>query len=87
MSRPHVGLTPVRARLNCPLSRLEKRAAAAATQAVSSASQSLRELVGAIARPHVGLTPVRALLHCPLSRLEIRAAAAAVQPVSSASQQ
>eukprot|EP00966_Prymnesium_polylepis_P098242 2275339-Prymnesium_polylepis.1 len=39
-SRPHVGLTPVRARLYCPLGRLEVGAAAAAVQPVSSASQS-----------------------------------------------
>eukprot|EP00966_Prymnesium_polylepis_P291684 6736901-Prymnesium_polylepis.1 len=37
---PHVGLTPVRARLHRPLSRLEIRAAVAAAQPASSASQS-----------------------------------------------
>eukprot|EP00966_Prymnesium_polylepis_P263742 6093285-Prymnesium_polylepis.1 len=39
-ARPHVGLTPVRASLHCPLGRLETRAAVAAVQPVSSASQS-----------------------------------------------
>eukprot|EP00966_Prymnesium_polylepis_P013078 301425-Prymnesium_polylepis.1 len=40
IARPHVGRTPVRAHLPCPLSRLEIRAAVAAVQPLSLASQS-----------------------------------------------
>eukprot|EP00966_Prymnesium_polylepis_P185165 4291598-Prymnesium_polylepis.1 len=39
-ARPHVGLTFVGARLDCPLSRREVRAAAAAVLPVILASQS-----------------------------------------------
>eukprot|EP00966_Prymnesium_polylepis_P177588 4112911-Prymnesium_polylepis.1 len=40
IARPHVGLTPVRAHIHCPLSRLKLRAAVAAVQPLSLASQS-----------------------------------------------
>eukprot|EP00966_Prymnesium_polylepis_P280700 6485697-Prymnesium_polylepis.1 len=55
--RPHVGLTPVRARLHCPLSRLEVRPPVAAVRPVSSVSQSCAQehTSTRIARPHDGL--------------------------------
>eukprot|EP00966_Prymnesium_polylepis_P034889 811149-Prymnesium_polylepis.1 len=40
IARPHVGLTPVRQRLPCPLSWLEIRAEVPAVQPLSLASQS-----------------------------------------------
>eukprot|EP00966_Prymnesium_polylepis_P079095 1833086-Prymnesium_polylepis.1 len=56
-TRPHVGLTPVGARLDCRLSRRVVRAAAAAVQPVILASQSYSQQHTStmIARPHDSL--------------------------------